>query len=154
MADVTLRSGIFLAPFHPTEEDPTLAIRRDLELVEWLDQHRYEEAWIGEHHSAGFEIISSPELFIAAAAERTKRIKLGTGVMSLPYHNPLMAANRIIQLDHMTMGRVMFGVGPGLLPSDAMMLGVDPMSQRDRMLEGLIVIMRLFNGETVTEKTD
>jgi limonene 1,2-monooxygenase len=154
MADPVLRSGIFLAPFHPTEDDPTLAIRRDLELVEWLDRLGYEEAWIGEHHSAGFEIISSPEVFIAAAAERTKRIKLGTGVVSLPYHNPLMAANRIVQLDHMTMGRVMFGVGPGLLTSDAMMLGIEPMKQRDRMMEALDVILRLFRGETVTETTE
>jgi limonene 1,2-monooxygenase len=154
MTDPTLRSGIFLAPFHSTEEDPTLAIRRDLELVEWLDRLGYEEAWIGEHHSAGFEIISSPELFIAAAAERTKRIKLGTGVVSLPYHNPLMTANRIIQLDHMTMGRVMFGAGPGLLTSDAMMLGIAPMQQRDRMMEALDVILRLFRGETVTEATE
>jgi limonene 1,2-monooxygenase len=153
MAEPVLRSGIFLAPFHPVEEDPTLAIRRDLELVEWLDRLGYEEAWIGEHHSAGFEIISSPEIFIGAAAERTKRIKLGTGVVSLPYHNPLMTANRIIQLDHMTMGRVMFGAGPGLLTSDAMMLGIDPMQQRDRMMEALDVILRLFRGETVTEST-
>jgi len=154
MSRLTLRSGIFLAPFHPIDEDPTLALRRDLELVEWLDRLGYEEAWIGEHHSAGFEIISSPELFIAAAAERTRRIRLGTGVVSLPYHNPLMVANRIVQLDHMTMGRVMCGVGPGLLTSDAMMLGIDPSTQRDRMLQGLDVILRLFRGETVTEKTD
>jgi len=154
MSEPTLRGGIFLAPFHPTDEDPTLAIRRDLELVEWLDKLGYEEAWIGEHHSAGFEIISSPELFIAAAAERTKRIRLGTGVVSLPYHNPLMVANRMIQLDHMTMGRVMFGVGPGLLASDAMMLGIEPMKQRDRMMESLDLILRLFRGETVTEETE
>jgi limonene 1,2-monooxygenase len=149
-----MRNGAFIAPFHPIDRDPTEALQRDLELIEALERFGYEEAWIGEHHSAGFEIISSPELFIAAAAERTHRIKLGTGVVSLPYHNPLMAANRIIQLDHMTRGRVMFGVGPGLLPSDAMMLGVDPMDQRDRMMEGLSVILRLFNGETVTEKTE
>ena len=154
MGDLTLRSGIFLAPFHPIEEDPTLAIRRDLELVEWLDRLGYEEAWIGEHHSAGFEIISSPELFIAAAAERTRRIRLGTGVVSLPYHNPLMTANRIVQLDHMTMGRVMFGAGPGLLASDAMMLGIAPMQQRDRMMQALDVILRLFRGESVTEATE
>jgi limonene 1,2-monooxygenase len=154
MAGLTLRSGIFLAPFHPIDEDPTLCLRRDIELVEWLDKLGYEEAWIGEHHSAGFEIISSPELFIAAAAERTRRIRLGTGVVSLPYHNPLMVANRIVQLDHMTMGRVMFGAGPGLLTSDAMMLGIDPSTQRDRMIQGLDVILRLFRGETVTETTD
>src|SRR5690348_2178819 len=88
-----LRNGIFLAPFHPIDEDPTLCLHRDLELIEHLDRLGYEEAWVGEHHSAGFEIIASPELFIAAAAERTKRIKLGTGVVSLPYHSPLTTAN-------------------------------------------------------------
>jgi len=148
-----MRNGIFLAPFHPLDQDPTEAIHRDLELIEHLDRLGYEEAWVGEHHSAGFEIIASPEVFIAAAAARTKSIRLGTGVVSLPYHNPLTVANRIIQLDHQTRGRVMFGVGPGLLPSDAMMLGIDPMTQRDRMMEGLIVILRLFNGEVVTEKS-
>ncbi len=149
-----MRNGIFLAPFHPLDEDPTEAIHRDLALVSYLDRLGYEEAWIGEHHSAGFEIIASPELFIAAAAERTKRIKLGTGVVSLPYHHPLMVANRIIQLDHMTRGRVMFGAGPGLLPSDAFMLGVPVAKQRDRMAESLDVILRLFAGETVTERTE
>src|SRR5215472_12223057 len=103
---IKLRNGIFLAPFPPVDEDPTLCIQRDFELLEHLDRLGYEEAWIGEHHSAGFEIIASPELFIAAAAERTSRIKLGTGVISLPYHNPLMVAQRIVQLDHMTRGRV------------------------------------------------
>lgn len=151
---IKLRNGIFLAPFHPLDEDPTLCIHRDLELVEHLDRLGYDEAWIGEHHSAGYEIIASPELFIAAAAERTKRIRLGTGVVSLPYHNPLTVANRMIQLDHQTRGRVMFGVGPGLLPSDAFQLGIDPATQRDRMVEGLEVILRLFNGERVTKKTE
>lgn len=149
-----LKDGIFLAPFHPLNEDPTLAIQRDLELIEHLDRLGYEEAWVGEHHSAGFEIIASPELFIAAAAERTKRIRLGTGVVSLPYHHPLTAANRILQLDHQTKGRVMFGVGPGLLPSDAFQLGIDPSTQRDRMVEAVEVILRLFKGERVTHKAD
>src|ERR1700686_1028491 len=140
---IPMRNGIFLAPFHPLDQDPTEAIHRDLELVENLDRLGYEEAWVGEHHSAGFEIISSPEVFIAAAAEGTKRIRLGPGVVSLPYHNPLMTANRIIQLDHMTMGRVMFGAGPGLLTSDAMMLAIDPSRQRERMIQGPDVILRL-----------
>ena len=151
---IKLRNGIFLAPFHPLDEDPTLCIHRDLELIEHLDRLGYEEAWVGEHHSAGFEIIASPEVFIAAAAERTKTIKLGTGVISLPYHNPLTAANRILQLDHQTRGRVMFGVGPGLLPSDAFQLGIHPSVQRDRMVEGLEVILELFAGKRVTKKTE
>src|SRR6201999_1897223 len=129
---IKLKNGIFLAPFHPVDEDPTLCIQRDLELVEHLDRLGYDEAWIGEHHSAAYELIASPEGFIAAAAERTQHIRLGTGVSSLPYHHPFMLADRINQLDHMTRGRVMFGVGPGALVSDAMMMGIPPTAQRDR----------------------
>jgi len=149
-----LRFGIFLAPFHPVGENPTAALRRDFELVEWLDQLGYDEAWIGEHHSGGYEIIASPELFIAAAAERTKHIKLGTGVSSLPYHHPLMLADRIMQLDHQTRGRVMFGVGPGALPSDAFMMGIDVARQRDMMDEAIGVLVPLLRGETVTHESD
>jgi limonene 1,2-monooxygenase len=154
MSLVNLRHGIFLPPFHPNEENPTQCLERDLELIAWLDRLGFHEAWIGEHHSAGFEIISSPEIFIAFAAERTRHIRLGTGVVSLPYHHPMMVADRIVQLDHMTRGRVMFGAGPGLLASDAIMMGIDPITQRDRMAQSLDVILRLFRGEIVTETTD
>ncbi len=154
MTQIHLRHGVFLPPFHPMDENPAACMDRDLELMQWLDRLGFHEAWIGEHHSAGWELISSPELFIAVAAERTRSIRFGTGVISLPYHNPLMTANRIIQLDHHTRGRVMFGAGPGLLASDALMLGIDPNTQRDRMAEALDVILRFFRGEIVTEKTD
>ena len=138
---------------HRTGVNPTLALQRDLELMEHLDRLGYAEAWIGEHHSAGSELIASPEVFIAAAAERTKHIKLGTGVNSLPYHHPFVLADRIVMLDHLTRGRMMFGAGPGQLTSDAMMLGIDPLQQRPRMEESLEVMMRLFAGETVTAAT-
>jgi len=149
-----LRFGIFLPPMHKTGFNPTLALQRDLQLMEHLDQLGYHEAWIGEHHSAGSELIASPEVFIAAAAERTRHIKLGTGVNSLPYHHPLILADRIVMLDHLTRGRMRFGVGPGQLTSDAAMLGIDPQRQRPRMEESFDVIMRLFRGETVTRHTD
>src|ERR1700739_2176548 len=154
MNEINLRHGIFLPPFHPNEEDPTQCLERDLELMTWLDRLGFHEAWIGEHHSAGYEIISSPEIFIAFAAERTKHIRFGTGVISLPYHHPMMVADRIVQLDPMTRGRVMFGAGPGLLASDAIMMGIDPLTARDPMDRALDVILRLFKGETVTEKTE
>jgi limonene 1,2-monooxygenase len=150
MHDVTLQHGIFLAPYHDIRDSPTVALRRDLELIEHLDRLGFHEAWFGEHHSTGWELVSSPELMIAAAAENTRRIRLGTGVISLPFHNPLMVANRIVQLDHMTMGRAMFGMGPGLLPTDAMMLGIDIKAQRDLMVEALEVILPLLRGQEVT----
>ena len=144
MTSTRMKFGIFMAPFHPLGENPTLAIDRDLELIRWLDDLGYDEAWVGEHHSAGWETIASPEVFIATAAQQTRHIKLGTGVVSLPYHHPLMVADRMVLLDHLTRGRVMFGVGPGALVSDAMMMGISPPTQRPRMEEAMGVIMRLF----------
>jgi len=154
LAPVRLRHGIFLAPHHPMGDSPTLLLQQDLELFRIVEELGFHEAYVGEHHSAGWEIIGSPEVFLAAAAERTKRIKLGTGVVSVPYHNPLMVAERIVQLDHQTQGRIIFGMGPGLLGSDARMLRLDPMDQRERLALGVDVILRLLKGETVTEKTD
>jgi limonene 1,2-monooxygenase len=150
-----LRFGIFMAPFHPVGQNPTLALERDLDLVVHLDALGFDEAWIGEHHSAGYEIIASPEVFIAVAAERTRHIRLGTGVSSLPYHHPLMLTDRMVLLDHLTRGRVMLGVGPGALPSDAFMMGIPVAAQRDRMEEALEAIILLLQGdEPVTMKTD
>ncbi|HEX3989770.1 MAG TPA: LLM class flavin-dependent oxidoreductase [Acetobacteraceae bacterium] len=155
MAHDGLRFGIFLAPFHRVGDNPNLALQRDLELVQWLDQLGYDEAWIGEHHSAGWETIASPEIFIGVAADRTRTIMLGSGVTSLPYHHPLMVAQRFVQLDHMTRGRTMLGVGPGALVSDAYMMGIDPESQRRRMEESLGAIIALLEGKApVTLKTD
>src|SRR3954471_10326789 len=142
-----LRFGIFMAPFHPAGENPTLALQRDLELIEHLDRLGYDEAWIGEHHSAGSEIIASPEIFIAAAAERTRQIRLGTGVTSLAYHNPLWVAERMVLLDHLTRGRAMLGVGPGSLPTDSAMIGLTPTDTRELMDANLDVVMRLLRGD-------
>ncbi|HEY2048706.1 MAG TPA: LLM class flavin-dependent oxidoreductase, partial [Caulobacteraceae bacterium] len=142
------------APHHPIGENPVLQFRSDLKLAQHLDELGFDEFWCGEHHSSGWEVIASPELFLAAAAEHTQRIRLGTGVISLPYHHPFNVAQRMVQLDHMTGGRVIFGSGPGALPSDAYTLGIDPMVQRDRQDEAIGVIKRLMAGERVTHQSD
>jgi len=150
-----LRFGIFYPPYHPTGQNPTLALERNLQLAEHADMLGYDEFWFGEHHSGGFELSGCPELMIAAAAQRTKRIRLGTGVNSLPYHHPLLLADRWVQLDHMTRGRAVFGAGPGALVSDALQLGIDPLQQRRMMEESLEAIMALLDGdEPVTRRTD
>jgi limonene 1,2-monooxygenase len=145
-----MKFGAFLAPHHPIGEHPTLQFRSDIAFAKRLDELGFDEFWCGEHHSTGWEVIASPEMFLAAVGEHTHNIKLGTGVISLPYHHPFNVAQRIVQLDHMTRGRVIFGSGPGALPSDAYVLGIDPMVQRDRQDEAIGVIKRLFAGERVT----
>ena len=150
-----MKFGVFMAPFHRPGENPTLALERDMELIEWIDTLGFDRAYIGEHHSAGWETIASPEIFMGMAAQRTKRIMLGSGVISLPYHHPYMVANRMVLLDHLTRGRVILGVGPGALASDALMLGIKPERQREMMDESLGIIMRLFKeSDPITYKSD
>jgi limonene 1,2-monooxygenase len=150
-----LRFGIFMAPFHPAGENPTWALQRDLDLIQHLDQLGYDEAWIGEHHSAGSEIIASPEIFIATAAERTRNIKLGTGVVSVSYHNPYMVAERAVLLDHLMKGRFMLGMGPGALPTDAAMIGLDQSQTRLLLEQATDIIMQLLRSdEPVTFKNE
>ena len=146
--------GAFLAPHHPIGENPMLQLQSDLEFVQHLDNLGFDEFWCGEHHSTGWEVIASPELFLAAAAERTQRIKLGTGVISLPYHHPFMVAQRLVQLDYQSRGRVIFGSGPGALPSDAHTLGLDPMLLRSRQDEAIGIIKRLFSGERFSYESE
>ncbi|MCX2730537.1 LLM class flavin-dependent oxidoreductase [Saccharopolyspora sp. NFXS83] len=147
--------GVFYAPFHPTGQDPTLALEYDLRRVEALDEYGFDEAWFGEHHSGGYEIIGCPEIFIAAAAQRTRHIKLGTGVVSLPYHHPWLLADRLVLLDHLTRGRLIFGAGPGALPTDAAILGIDPVEQRRMMAESLEAVLALFTEDgPITRRTD
>ncbi len=142
-----MRFGIFLAPFHKPGINPTLALEQDLELVQWLDRCDYDEVWFGEHHSAGSEISASPEIMIATAAPRTRRIKLGTGVVSVSYHNPLWVAEKIVQLDHLTRGRAMLGLGPGSLPTDAAMIGLSQKDTRGLLADGLDIITRLLRSD-------
>jgi limonene 1,2-monooxygenase len=149
-----MKFGSFIAPYHSLRENPTLALERDFKLVQLLDELDYDEAWIGEHHSAGAEIIASPEIFMAAAAERTRRIRLGAGVVSLTFHHPFIVADRFVQLDHQTRGRIMLGAGPGQLPSDAVCMGIRSVDQRRMMVESLESIIELLEGREVTRETD
>lgn len=148
-----LKFGTFLAPIHEPGQNPTLLLERDIELVQYLEQLGYDEAWFGEHHSAGAEIYASPEIMIASAGARTSRIKLGTGVTSVSYHNPLWAAERMVMLDHLTRGRALFGLGPGSLPTDAAMLGLSQIDTRELLAENTDIIMRLLRGDTVSAQT-
>jgi limonene 1,2-monooxygenase len=152
---MTLRFGMFLAPHHRVGFGPTQQLHADLDLVAHLDRLGFDEAWIGEHHSGGSEIIASPEVFIAAAAQRTQRIRLGTGVNSLPYHHPFILADRWVLLSHLTRGRAMFGAGPGSLPSDSWQMGLDPLQNRKVMEVSLEALVALLEGrEPVTMETE
>lgn len=143
-----MQFGVFIPPHHvPTNYNPTLALQQDIEIVKLLDNIGYDEAWFGEHHSGGVELINDPMLFIAHVAPQTRNLRLGTGVVSLPYHNPLWVADKLALLDHLTRGRVILGVGPGALASDAAMIGIKPSEQRDALDFDMDVLMHLLTSD-------
>ncbi|MCE0764964.1 LLM class flavin-dependent oxidoreductase [Pseudonocardia kujensis] len=149
-----MKFGTFMAPFHcPAGQDPVSAYQRDLEVLQHMDRLGFDEAWIGEHHSCGNELIPDPFMFITWAGPQTRNIKLGTGVVSLPYHNPLWTADRALFADNLLRGRFMLGLGPGALPTDATMIGISMEEQRGAFEEDVDVLMALLRGETVTAKT-
>src|SRR6201990_1990513 len=127
-----MKFGAFLAPHHPIGEHPMLQMRNDIRLAAELDALGYDEFWVGEHHSTGGEMIASPEMCLAGVAQHTHRIRLGTGVVSLPYHHPFNVAQRMVQLDHMSGGRPIFGTGARALPAATDMLGREPRTPSHR----------------------
>ncbi|HET6504033.1 MAG TPA: LLM class flavin-dependent oxidoreductase [Amycolatopsis sp.] len=151
-----MRFGIFMPPFNsPPTQNPTTSLQRDIETIQLMDRLGFDEVWVGEHHSAGTELIADPLTFISHVGAVTKHIKLGTGVVSLPYHNPMWLADRAILVDHLLRGRMMLGVGPGSLPTDAAMIGLEPAQLRPALAEDLGVLLRLLTGdEPVSASTD
>ena len=151
--DASLKFGILLEPFHPTNENPDCALEQGLELITFLDSLGYDYAWVGDHLSDGFGNIESPDVFIKMAAERTRNIRLGACVSSLSSQHPLVLADRIMQLDHVTRGRVAFCAGPVALPSDTDTMGVRPEEQTQAMRCAIEVLVPLLKGEQVSGKT-
>ena len=107
----------------PTSARPSRPISHQ---VEHLDRLGFHEAWIGEHFTAEWENIPAPDIFIGAALQRTRTIKLGTGVSCLPNHNPFHLAHRIAMLDQLAQGRFLWGIGSGGFPGDFEVVGIDP----------------------------
>ncbi len=141
-----MRFGFFAMPEHFPWENWTLAYDRDIARMVKAEQLGFEEFWIGEHHSGGYEPVPMPELMIAKASAVTSRILLGTGVINLPYHDPFLVAERMAFLDHLTHGRLLYGFGGGGLPSDRNLLELDAQEASPRMLEALEIIERVLHA--------
>jgi alkanesulfonate monooxygenase SsuD/methylene tetrahydromethanopterin reductase-like flavin-dependent oxidoreductase (luciferase family) len=125
---------MFMMPMHPPGKPHAESYDVDLETLTLADELGYDEAWIGEHFTSAWENVPAPDLLIAAALQRTKRMRLGTGVACLPNHNPAVLAHRIAQLDQMAKGRFNFGIGSGGFPGDFELFGVDPAAGQHRTI--------------------
>ena len=139
--------SLFMMPLHMPSENPSLAYKRDLDLISYAEDLGFDEFWVGEHHSAAWETIPSPEMFLAAASQRTSKIKLGTSMISLPFHHPFNVAERITFLDHLTEGRTLFGIGRCSLPTDVKLYQIPYYDLQPMMEESLEIISLLLEND-------
>jgi alkanesulfonate monooxygenase SsuD/methylene tetrahydromethanopterin reductase-like flavin-dependent oxidoreductase (luciferase family) len=141
-----MKLGLFTMPSHPPERSLADGHDWDLQTLKWADEYGYEEAWIGEHHAAVWEPHPAPDLLVVEALRQTKNIRIGPGGFCLPYHHPVELANRVAMLDHISRGRLNFGIAASGLPSDWQMFGVDGFAgeNRDMTRESIDIILNMW----------
>ena len=139
--------GMFVMPIHDPDKSLTQCIQEDLELAEVCDRLGFHEFWAGEHHSSNVENIVMPEIFIARALGMTENIRLGPAPVCLQYHHPAHVAGRLAFLDHLAEGRLNICFGPGAIPTDMEMFGVDPKDAGARVAESMDMILSLWEQD-------
>ena len=142
-----MKFSLFLMPCHHPNENPSLAFHRDIELIQLGDKLGFDDAFIGEHHSGGWETIPAPEMALSMAAANAHRINLGTSVFSAPFHHPFYLAERMCFLDHLTRGRAILGVGPCSLVTDKMLFNVAESELYPKLHEAVDIIVKLLESD-------
>jgi len=141
-----MKFSIFMMPLHHPTENPSLAFDRDIDLIRYADELGYDEFFIGEHHSGGWETMPAPEMVLAKASAQAHRIRLGTSVISVPFHHPFHVAERMAFLDHLTRGRAILGVGPCALVTDKKLFGLPNEKLYPMLAESVDIIVRLLES--------
>ena len=141
--------GYFTMPSHPPERSLRAGHEWDLQVIRWLDELGFVECWIGEHHTAPWEPHPAPDLLVAQALMQTKRIRLGPGGFLLPFHHPAQLANRVAMLDHISGGRLNFGIAAAGLPSDWEMFNIDGANGVNRLMmrECLDIVLKMWSSD-------
>jgi limonene 1,2-monooxygenase len=141
-----MKFSFFMMPLHYPTENPSLAFERDISLIHYADELGFDEFFIGEHHTGGWETMPAPEMVLAKASAGAHRIRLGTSVLSLPFHHPFEVAERMAFLDHLTRGRTILGVGPCNLITDKKLFSLPDEKLHPMMAESVDIIVRLLES--------
>ena len=140
---------LFESPVDKTEYQ---VMKEQLDLMRSAEDLGFDSVWPAEHHFSDYGYCASPVLSLAAIASVTKRIRLGTGVVVLPFHNPIRVAEESAMLDLMSDGRLDFGVGRGYQPLEFKGFQIDQAKSRGIFNESLEVIMQAWTQERVNFK--
>jgi alkanesulfonate monooxygenase SsuD/methylene tetrahydromethanopterin reductase-like flavin-dependent oxidoreductase (luciferase family) len=142
-----MRLGFFTMPMHPIGKDWRQSLQEDREAFLLADELGYTEGYVGEHTTDQAENITSGIAFIAWIAAATKSIKLGTGTINMPNTHPAALAGSLAMLDHMLEGRLIFGISPGGLLSDAEAFGNLDANRNEMFLEAINQVLEIWAGE-------
>jgi alkanesulfonate monooxygenase SsuD/methylene tetrahydromethanopterin reductase-like flavin-dependent oxidoreductase (luciferase family) len=142
-----MKLGFFTMPMHPVDKDWRLSLKEDREAFLLADELGFTEAYVGEHTTDKAENITSCIAFMAWIAAATRQIKLGTGTINMPNTHPAALAASLAMLDHMLDGRLIFGISPGGLLSDAEAFGNLDANRNEMFLEAINQVLEIWAGE-------
>jgi alkanesulfonate monooxygenase SsuD/methylene tetrahydromethanopterin reductase-like flavin-dependent oxidoreductase (luciferase family) len=138
---------MFVMPVHDRAKPLVQCVDEDLELAVQCDRLGFDEFWVGEHHTSALENIVMPEIFIAKAVAMTERLRFGPAPVCLQYHHPVHVANRLAFLDHLSHGRLNVCFGPGAIPTDMEVYGVNPQEMAARVGESVDMILKIWTSD-------
>jgi len=142
-----MQLGFFTMPIHPVGKDWRQSLREDREAFILADELGFVEGYVGEHTTDAAENITSCVTFIATLVDATKRIRLGTGTINMPNTHPAAVAANIAMLDHLLDGRLIFGISPGGLMSDAEAFGNLAANRNEMFVEAIDQVLAIWAGE-------
>ena len=142
-----MKLGFFTMPIHPLDKDWRTSLAEDREAFVLADELGFAEAYVGEHVTDKAENITSSTVFLAWIASATRRIRLGTGTVNVPNRHPAAIAGEIAMLDHMLDGRLIFGISPGGLASDAEAFGNLDLDRNALFVEGIDAVLAIWASE-------
>jgi alkanesulfonate monooxygenase SsuD/methylene tetrahydromethanopterin reductase-like flavin-dependent oxidoreductase (luciferase family) len=142
-----VKLGFFTMPIHPLDKDWRISLAQDREAFLLADKLGFTEAYVGEHVTDKAENITSSVAFLTWIAAATKRIKLGTGTINMPNAHPASVAASIAMLDHMLDGRLIFGISPGGLLSDAEVFDNLDADRNAMFLEAINQVLQIWESE-------
>ena len=143
-----MKFGLFMMPVNDHRRDLHDVLMEDVEVAVRSDELGFDEFWVGEHYTSASEPVSCPFIFLANLIARTKRVRLGTGVVNLPQRHPVQTAAHAALLDHLSEGRLILGVSPGGLASDFEAFGItDPLVRREMALEAIEMVLKLWSQQ-------
>lgn len=142
-----MRLGYFAMPMHPQGRAWADTLAEDREAVVLADALGFHDAFIGEHLTDRHENITNSMLFLATLIPATQQIRLGTGTTNLAHAHPVLVAVQAAMFDHLSGGRLILGISPGALPSDAEVLGLLGEDRNQIFTEAIDIITRMWQSE-------